>query len=120
MRCFFFFQAEDGIRDKLVTGVQTCALPISYERLTFAGGTASFDYDTLRKRNDFAADVAGLYQKRVENPTNAWGWEAGAHVVAGLVNPDGAAQSRGAELVVTGDGEVWVYSGTVYGDAKTA
>src|SRR5687767_15508285 len=28
-RCFFF-QAEDGIRDKLVTGVQTCALPISY------------------------------------------------------------------------------------------
>src|SRR4029079_4594258 len=26
---FFLFQAEDGIRDKLVTGVQTCALPIS-------------------------------------------------------------------------------------------
>src|SRR2546425_12497672 len=29
MCLFFFFQAEDGIRDKLVTGVQTCALPIS-------------------------------------------------------------------------------------------
>src|SRR2546425_6676341 len=28
MLFFFFFQAEDGIRDKLVTGVQTCALPI--------------------------------------------------------------------------------------------
>src|SRR3712207_8932435 len=27
-RCFFFFQAEDGIRDIGVTGVQTCALPI--------------------------------------------------------------------------------------------
>src|SRR5437870_12172787 len=27
--CFFFFQAEDGIRDGHVTGVQTCALPIS-------------------------------------------------------------------------------------------
>src|SRR6266496_1079051 len=26
--CFFFFQAEDGIRDLYVTGVQTCALPI--------------------------------------------------------------------------------------------
>src|SRR5206468_4353757 len=25
---FFFFQAEDGIRDLIVTGVQTCALPI--------------------------------------------------------------------------------------------
>src|SRR5699024_11240587 len=31
LRCvfFFFFQAEDGIRDRNVTGVQTCALPIS-------------------------------------------------------------------------------------------
>src|SRR2546427_6468587 len=30
LRCFFFFfQAEDGIRDLTVTGVQTCALPIS-------------------------------------------------------------------------------------------
>src|SRR5207244_5038726 len=31
--CFFFFQAEDGIRDDLVTGVQTCALPISARTL---------------------------------------------------------------------------------------
>src|SRR6266704_6376046 len=29
MRICFFFQAEDGIRDRNVTGVQTCALPIS-------------------------------------------------------------------------------------------
>src|SRR5438094_6445168 len=29
---FFFFQAEDGIRDRTVTGVQTCALPISNRR----------------------------------------------------------------------------------------
>src|SRR2546421_5666484 len=28
----FFFQAEDGIRDLIVTGVQTCALPISLEK----------------------------------------------------------------------------------------
>src|SRR4029079_19833466 len=28
-QCFRFYQAEDGIRDKLVTGVQPCALPIS-------------------------------------------------------------------------------------------
>jgi len=31
VRCVFFFQAEDGIRDIGVTGVQTCALPISSE-----------------------------------------------------------------------------------------
>src|SRR5207245_8059355 len=30
---FFFFQAEDGIRDATVTGVQTCALPISRDHL---------------------------------------------------------------------------------------
>src|SRR2546425_6538102 len=29
--CALFFQAEDGMRDKLVTGVQTCALPIQAE-----------------------------------------------------------------------------------------
>src|SRR5699024_11965776 len=29
---FFFFQAEDGIRDRNVTGVQTCALPICCRR----------------------------------------------------------------------------------------
>src|SRR5205085_6295005 len=29
---FFFFQAEDGIRDLTVTGVQTCALPIWFAR----------------------------------------------------------------------------------------
>src|SRR5437773_5760422 len=33
---FFFFQAEDGIRDRDVTGVQTCALPISLERALLA------------------------------------------------------------------------------------
>src|SRR2546422_6402341 len=32
MCCIFFFQAEDGIRDVAVTGVQTCALPISESR----------------------------------------------------------------------------------------
>src|SRR6266542_4689598 len=31
MLVFFFFQAEDGIRDATVTGVQTCALPISFD-----------------------------------------------------------------------------------------
>src|SRR2546430_4374890 len=35
--CFFFFQAEDGIRDLTVTGVQTCALPISLRGEEFPG-----------------------------------------------------------------------------------
>src|SRR2546426_6159327 len=36
---FFFFQAEDGIRDYKVTGVQTCALPISVKHHTVATAT---------------------------------------------------------------------------------
>src|SRR6266853_5704710 len=43
---FFFFQAEDGIRDLTVTGVQTCALPISRpcapQRLNALNTTAAF------------------------------------------------------------------------------
>src|SRR5207249_7581187 len=35
---FFFFQAEDGIRDRNVTGVQTCALPIFLPQTTAAQG----------------------------------------------------------------------------------
>src|SRR5206468_1101563 len=37
----FFFQAEDGIRDLIVTGVQTCALPISVPARLHAASTAS-------------------------------------------------------------------------------
>src|SRR5258708_16560286 len=59
--CFFFFQAEDGIRDDLVTGVQTCALPIypissnGSDQQTRAGvlfyhGTAPRNYSGLRRR----------------------------------------------------------------------
>src|SRR5689334_23926714 len=35
--CVFFFQAEDGIRDGTVTGVQTCALPIYYGARVIVG-----------------------------------------------------------------------------------
>src|SRR5690554_7782360 len=48
---FFFFQAEDGIRDADVTGVQTCALPISssFDELRMRAFCVSRDY-ALRPR----------------------------------------------------------------------
>src|SRR5207244_4997450 len=48
--CFlFFFQAEDGIRDDLVTGVQTCALPISTTSSTrYVGPFAVTQTTTLK------------------------------------------------------------------------
>ena len=39
---FFFFQAEDGIRDDLVTGVQTCALPIYLNQPDRTSGSGFF------------------------------------------------------------------------------
>ena len=41
---FFFFQAEDGIRDWSVTGVQTCALPI-WGNGTGGGGVGGGDFE---------------------------------------------------------------------------
>src|SRR2546422_6381581 len=46
---FFFFQAEDGIRDVAVTGVQTCALPISARRASDASPAADPSRARARK-----------------------------------------------------------------------
>mgnify|MGYP002526358233 CR=1 FL=1 len=48
---FFFFQAEDGIRDRLVTGVQTCALPI-YEP------TSALDPEMIKEVLDVMIELA--------------------------------------------------------------
>src|SRR5205085_7910152 len=47
--CFFFFQAEDGIRDLTVTGVQTCALPI-YDRILGANDRISMAHIGIGSR----------------------------------------------------------------------
>src|SRR5690625_7412150 len=57
---FFFFHAEDGIRDGHVTGVQTCALPISRRHSGFGGGLPSLTF-----RN--AAAAAGVSPGRVQH-----------------------------------------------------
>src|SRR5262249_58037753 len=49
MTLFFFFQAEDGIRDWSVTGVQTCALPICHGALA-ANRSTGASFDTSRPR----------------------------------------------------------------------
>src|SRR5207244_6040442 len=53
----FFFQAEDGIRDDLVTGVQTCALPIS-QALEWAKAAAARDLESVFSRSLAAAAFA--------------------------------------------------------------
>src|SRR5207247_4689858 len=57
---FFFFQAEDGIRDPLVTGVQTCALPISLLSLLAQYTKAG------KKDAKLVAELDETFQKIVE------------------------------------------------------
>src|SRR5438034_9026659 len=46
---FFFFQAEDGIRDHCVTGVQTCALPILQRQAVTLRGRSRELMDSYRR-----------------------------------------------------------------------
>ena len=60
----FFFQAEDGIRDYKVTGVQTCALPIS-ERLVYAPVHADNLAQNVDRAKLVAVDVDGLHRLEI-------------------------------------------------------
>src|SRR5206468_7523809 len=58
---FFFFQAEDGIRDLIVTGVQTCALPI-------------FPSAGILSRNEFPSPrIASSHARSRDAVRGAWG-----------------------------------------------
>src|SRR5947207_7491282 len=68
----FFFQAEDGIRDHCVTGVQTCALPISRIRALRVGSPDFFGQERIRPGfdqaiiNPFGADYSSEVRARLE------------------------------------------------------
>src|SRR2546421_6230810 len=73
---FFFFQAEDGIRDLIVTGVQTCALPISSSAsrsswffrpstVFFGPGAPLKPHDSLCGGSEFVPSAAEGDQQRM-------------------------------------------------------
>src|SRR5258708_11663241 len=117
----FFFQAEDGIRDDLVTGVQTCALPISARLLSsplpvgaFAESLGGAQGRIFRVRADCCGNPAlGLKNRDARRarprfvPVASAGWRAGragrvlrrqlARAPARRLRPRaGAAPARGA------------------------
>src|SRR5256884_1413482 len=55
---FFFFQAEDGIRDVAVTGVQTCALPISLHSILLG-------FRSMEAVSDFVYNSPHLFRRYV-------------------------------------------------------
>src|SRR5699024_11872655 len=62
---FFFFQAEDGIRDRNVTGVQTCALPILAEKTVKEGLTD-------RQLEQLVAQINGKKPKKAKKQANPY------------------------------------------------
>src|SRR5207253_5821662 len=109
---FFFFQAEDGIRDGHVTGVQTCALPIFFKSLkanrllrpgdTIALGTPIFTpYIEMPHLEDYALNVVNVHApqenrfqftdtelKKLEDP------KIKAFFIVNPGNPTGVALSK--------------------------
>src|SRR5260370_30104258 len=105
---FFFFQAEDGIRDSSVTGVQTCALPICFDLGGFAlsdevaagvaGAGPQIDNEIgaangvfiVLDDEDGVAEIAQLFE-RAEKTSVVTGMEADAGLVENIEN---AAEAR--------------------------
>src|SRR5947208_10922743 len=81
---FFFFQAEDGIRDDLVTGVQTCALPI------YRGGEDHRPTHRLRRR---AAPRVAAWGPPAAPP----GWPVGAAHLRSTAGSPAAVHRRSEE-----------------------
>src|SRR3712207_7000849 len=80
---FFFFQAEDGIRDIGVTGVQTCALPIS-------GHPAA----AFHRRSNVSASAAS----RSEKPCSACSTSTAATTSAGTLGRPSGEGNRSANI----------------------
>src|SRR3989441_4866086 len=117
--CFFFFQAEDGIRDKLVTGVQTCALPI------FRVGTDGIVSLTVNKWEMGQGSEPGLAMILAEElaadwskvrlgsvPENPAGWSrtmrtGGSNAIRSSWEPLRKAGATAREMLITAAAEAW-------------
>src|SRR5207253_5768742 len=80
----FFFQAEDGIRDGHVTGVQTCALPIS----AMEGAGKLVEDEELRE---------AMRERGLGTPATR------SQIIEGLIH-DGYIERKGKELIVSAKG----------------
>src|SRR5699024_12047485 len=105
---YFFFQAEDGIRDRNVTGVQTCALPISSDLKDLATATQTPVYMLTGESTNVTAEalsaISSGYQQRIEQNKRALTmsyekiFDLGAHQDPSLGEPESGLEMRWAEF----------------------
>src|SRR2546430_3499117 len=98
--CFFFFQAEDGIRDLTVTGVQTCALPISSRE---DPGILEKEGPLLREEQRKAGEVGALLidlDLREVGVVREVEGETGGHAILDLAADLPAPAGFGSDRVV--------------------
>src|SRR5437773_6773253 len=70
----FFFQAEDGIRDRDVTGVQTCALPISDDEVPVRQTLDARHPGDIQLRCVLRAEFPRSEERRVGKECRSWWW----------------------------------------------
>src|SRR5256886_3506036 len=91
---FFFFQAEDGIRDLTVTGVQTCALPISLRRADHRLGPGDGGRDRSADGADPRAPGGDGNRRDARYAQRLYGGRPDRHAVRGP-HPSGRPRRRG-------------------------
>src|SRR5256886_14302947 len=96
---FFFFQAEDGIRDLTVTGVQTCALPISRDpgiRTVLFTDVVNSTTLTQSLGDEAALAILGVHDVIVRDALSALGGREVKHtgdgIMASFVSAAGAVR----------------------------
>src|SRR2546422_3349890 len=104
---FFFFQAEDGIRDVAVTGVQTCALPIYPVRIiSTVGAPWSLCTSPGSTQYLFSGDGNGkLYKADLNGNLLGWAQTSQGHGQSGCLIHELHCESE--NIIYKGDCSTW-------------
>src|SRR5256885_10347027 len=92
----FFFQAEDGIRDYKVTGVQTCALPISEIEADIVAHETGISPATARSLVSLARSTRELRHRGLDE-----GASTRMLIYAGLLMRDGVSVHDSCDMTIT-------------------
>src|SRR5215467_15902210 len=113
---FFFFQAEDGIRDYKVTGVQTCALPILVPQTASRPGQAARDAldHALGRLAPGVAHLPGLQPQVHQAHQSPRPWTVTWRDTLGSTTPPSLSRGPGALAYPRGQGCLPAPSGMVY------